>query len=190
MKWAKVEEIPSYDSNIFLKTQLVGVEAMNARNFREIKGMAYTRRKYMGGIPGSKIVKFTMGNPNRDFPFTVELVSLMEGNIRHNALESARIAANRTLEPLGRENFMLKIVPYPHQVLREHKRINVAQADRFQEGMKKAYGKPSGTAAAVKRGKTIMRAKVEENHLVEAKRALKKASDKFPVPCRIIIKKN
>ena len=163
---------------------------MNARNFREIKGMAYTRRKYMGGIPGSKIVKFTMGNPTREFPLTLELVSLMEGNIRHNALEAARIAANRTLEPLGRANFMLKIVPYPHMVLREHKRINVAQADRFQEGMKKAYGKPTGTAAAVKRGKTIMMAKVNEASIATAKRALKKASDKFPIPCRIIVKKN
>lgn len=163
---------------------------MNARNFREIKGMAYTRRKYMGGIPGSKINKFTMGNPSKNFSFTVELVSLMEGNIRHNALEAARIAANRTLEPLGRDNFMLKIVPFPHSVLREHKRINVAQADRFQEGMKKAYGKPTGTAAAIRRGNPIMLAKVEENNIDRAKTALKKASDKFPITCRIIVKRN
>ncbi|NQT08289.1 ribosomal protein L16, partial [Candidatus Bathyarchaeota archaeon] len=63
---------------------------MKARNFREIKGMAYTRRKYMRGIPGSKIVKFTMGNPNGEFSHTVELVNLKEGQIRHNALESGR----------------------------------------------------------------------------------------------------
>jgi ribosomal protein L16/L10AE len=46
---------------------------------------------------------------------------------------------------------MLKIVPYPHQIIREHKRVNVAQADRFQEGMKKAYGKPAAVAARVDR---------------------------------------
>jgi len=79
----------------------------------------------MGGIPGSKIVKFTMGNPNREFTHTIELRNLKEGQIRHNALESARIAANRTLEPLGRANFFLKIIPFPHQVLREHKRITI-----------------------------------------------------------------
>ncbi len=163
---------------------------MKARNFREIKGMPYTRRKYMGGIPGSKIVKFTMGNPARDFPYTVELVNLKDGQIRHNALESARIAANRTLEPLGRENFFLKIIPYPHQVLREHKRINVAQADRFQEGMKKAYGKPVGVAAQVKRGKPILVAKVAEENVETAKEALKRASDKFPLPCRIFVRQN
>ena len=163
---------------------------MKARNFREIKGMPYTRRKYMGGIPGSKIVKFTMGNPTGDFPYTVELVNLKDGQIRHNALEAARIAANRTLEPLGRDNFFLKIIPYPHQVLREHKRINVAQADRFQEGMKKAYGKPVGVAAQVRRGKPILVAKVAQENVEMAKRALKRASDKFPVPCRIFVRQN
>jgi large subunit ribosomal protein L10e len=144
----------------------------------------------MGGIPGSKIVKFTMGNSSKEFPFTVELINLKEGQIRHNALEAARIAANRLLEGrLGRENFFLKIIPFPHQVLREHKRINVAQADRFQEGMKKAYGKPVGTAARMHRGKPILIAKVDEKDLDIAKEALKRASDKFPVPCKILVKK-
>jgi len=163
---------------------------MKASNFRKIRGMPYTRKKYMGGIPGSKIVKFTMGNTSKDFSYTVELVNLKEANIRHNALEAARIAANRTMEPLGRDNFFLKIIPYPHLVLREHKRINVAQADRFQEGMKKAYGKPMGVAASIRRGKAIFRVKVEEGDINTAKLALKRASDKFPVPCRIIVKKN
>ncbi len=163
---------------------------MKASNFRVKKNMSYTRRKYMGGIPGSKIVKFTMGNPTREFTYTVELVNLKEGQIRHNALEAARIAANRILEPLGRENFFLKIVPFPHQVLREHKRINVAQADRFQEGMKRAYGKPVGTAARIRRGKPILIARVDEADLDAAKEALKRASDKFPVPCRIFVKQN
>jgi large subunit ribosomal protein L10e len=166
-------------------------KAMKARNFRKIQKMPYTRKKYMGGIPGSKIVKFTMGNPSADFGLTLELVNLKDGQIRHNALESARIAANRVLEgTLGRENFFLKIVPYPHRVLREHKRINVAQADRFQEGMKRAYGKPVGVAAAVRRGAPILIAKVNEADVETAKMALKRASDKFPVPCRIFIKKN
>ena len=164
---------------------------MKARNFREIKGMPYTRRKYMRGVPGSKIVKFTMGNTTKNFPITIELTNLKDGQIRHNALESARIAANRHLEGnLGRENFLLKIIPYPHQVLREHKRLNVAQADRFQEGMKKAYGKPVGTAAQIRRGKPIFITKVDEANVDIAKNALKRASDKFPVPCKILVRKN
>jgi large subunit ribosomal protein L10e len=164
---------------------------MKASNFRKIKGMSYTRRKYMGGVPGSKIVKFTMGNTSKEFPVTIELVNLKEGQIRHNALESGRIAANRLLESsLGREHFLLKIIPYPHQILREHKRINVAQADRFQEGMKKAYGKPVGIAARIRKGSPVLLAKVEENGVDIAKEALKRASDKLPLPCRIFVTKN
>ena len=164
---------------------------MKARNFRKIKGMPYTRRQYMGGIPGSKIVKFTIGTPNKEFSHTLELVNLKDGQIRHNALESARIAANRVLEGnLGRENFFLKILPYPHVVLREHKRLNVAQADRFQEGMARAYGKPVGTAARLKRGDTILIAEVDEGGVDTAREALKRASHKFPVPSRITTKQN
>lgn len=164
---------------------------MKASNFRKIKGMPYTRRKYMGGIPGSKIVKFTMGNPTGEFDYSLELMNIRAGQIRHNALESARIAANRLLElKLGLENYKLKIIPYPHQVLREHKRLNVAQADRFQEGMARAYGKPVGTAARLKRGDTILIAEVDEGGVDTAREALKRASDKFPVPSRITIKQN
>ncbi|MEE8354322.1 MAG: 50S ribosomal protein L16 [Candidatus Bathyarchaeia archaeon] len=163
---------------------------MNASNFRVKKNMSYARREYMGGIPGSKIVKFTMGNPNREFSYTVELRNRKAGQIRHNALEAARVAANRILEPLGRDNFFLKIVPFPHQVLREHKRLNVAQADRFQEGMKKAYGKAVGTAARLKMNKLILVARVDEENVDSAKIALKRASAKFPVPCRIVVTKN
>jgi len=164
---------------------------MKARNFRGITRMSYTRRKYMGGVPGSKIVKFTMGNPKEDFPVSVELVNLKEGQIRHNSLESARIAANRVLEnSLGRDNFFLKVVPYPHNVLREHKRINVAQADRFQEGMQHPYGKPVGVAARVRRGDLIIVARVSEGNVEIAKDALKRAADKFPLPCKVIVKQN
>lgn len=164
---------------------------MKASNFKFKDNMAYTRRKYMGGVPGSKIVKFTMGNTSRDFTHRVDLVNVRDVQIRHNALEASRIAANRFLEKeAGRDNFMLKIIPYPHQVIREHKRINVAQADRFQEGMKKAYGKPVAVAARIKSGKSIIVAEVDEEHVEAAKEALRRAKDKFPVPCRVIVSNN
>jgi len=168
------------------------MKGMKASNFRKKhKNMPYTRKKFMGGIPGSKIVRFTMGNTNGDFSNRVALVGLKPGQIRHNALEAGRIAANRVMEvEVGRNNYLLRVVPYPHQVLREHKRVNVAQADRFQEGMKKAYGKPVGVAARVDRGDKIMVAEVDEQHLPQAHRALKRASDKLPVPCRLFVQKN
>jgi large subunit ribosomal protein L10e len=152
--------------------------------------MPYTRREYMGGIPGSKIVRFTMGNTKTQFPYRVKMVSIKNGQILHNALEAARIAAMRHLERrLERSNFMLKIVPYPHQVIREHKRVNVAQADRFQEGMKKAYGKPFAVAARVDRRDTIFFAEVDQKNIPEAKKALEKASHKLPLPTKLLIEK-
>ena len=160
---------------------------LNASNFKYKKNMSYTRRKYMGGVPGSKIVKFTMGNTSREYTHRVELINLKDVQIRHNALESARIAANRIMEKyVGRDDFMLKIVPFPHHVIREHKRVNVAQADRFQEGMKKAYGKPSVTAARVDKNSPIIIAEVDEQNVEYAKEALKRAGAKFPVPTKII----
>lgn len=164
---------------------------MNARNFRNPDRMAYTRRKFMGGIPGSKIVKFTMGNTSKKFPFRVELINLEHCQIRHNSLESARIAANRQLElKLGTNLYSMKVVPFPHIVLREHKRINVAQADRFQEGMKRPYGKPTGTAARVKRGEPLIVIEVEAEGVAVAKEALERAMDKFPMQSRIFVKEN
>ena len=161
---------------------------MKAADFQYKKNMASTRRKYMGGIPGSKIVKFTMGNTGKDYTHRVELVNIKDVQIRHNALESARIAANRVMEKyVGREDFMLKIIPYPHQIIREHKRVNVAQADRFQEGMKKAYGKPSAVAARIKSMQPIIIAEVNENNVDYAKTALKRAAAKFPSSTRIVV---
>ena len=152
--------------------------------------MSYTRKEYMGGIPGSKIVRFTMGNTSKRFSHRVKLVTTKSGQILHNAFEAGRIAALRHLERrLERKNFMLKIIPYPHQVVREHKRINVAQADRFQEGMKKAYGKPAAMAARVKRRDIIFIAEVEKSNIDEAKKALEKASHKLPMPMKILIER-
>ena len=164
---------------------------MKPSNYREKNAMAYTRKEYIGGIPGSKIVKFTMGNTSRDFTHTVKIIATKAGQIRHNALEAARVAALRHLEGrLELRNFLLKIVPYPHQVLREHKRINVAQADRFQEGMKKAYGKPIGVAARLKNRATVIFTKVDALNLEAAKEALRKASNKLPIPMKMIIEVN
>jgi large subunit ribosomal protein L10e len=164
---------------------------MKAADFKYKKNMSFTRRKYMGGIPGSKIVKFTMGNTSREFTHKVELVNIKDVQIRHNALESARIAANRIMEKyVSRDNFMLKIIPYPHHIIREHKRVNVAQADRFQEGMKKAYGKPAMVAARIKSMQPIIVAEVDKAEVEYAKTALKRAAAKFPSPCRIVVSEN
>ena len=56
--------------------------------------------------------------------------------------------------------------------------------------MKKAYGKAVGTAARINRGDILFVAEIEERHINSAQKALKRAADKFPIPCRIFIHKN
>ena len=166
------------------------VKKMKTSTVTNKNQMSYTRKEYMGGIPGSKIVRFTMGNTQRQFPYRIKLITRKSGQILHNALEAARIAALRHLEGrLERKNFKLKIVPYPHQVVREHKRVNVAQADRFQEGMKKAYGKPAAVAARIDRRDDVFIAEVEKDNVDTAKKALEKARNKLPLPMKVQVER-
>ncbi len=161
------------------------------RMYHNIDGPAYTRREYMGGVPNPKIVHFEMGNVEAkdSFPVEVSLIADEDCQIRHNALESARIIANKYLGRVGGANYFLWIRVYPHHVLREHKMATGAGADRISSGMSKAFGKPVGTAARVRRGQVIMSARVHPHNVEAAKRALKEASYKLPMPARIIITK-
>ncbi|MCK4476695.1 MAG: 50S ribosomal protein L16 [Methanophagales archaeon] len=161
-----------------------------ARKYTKITGHAYVRRKYMGGVPGSKIVLFDMGNLSKDFPVSLSLVAKEACQIRHNALEAARIFANRYLiKNVGRNNFHLKIRLYPHHVLRENKIASGAGADRVSSGMRHAFGKAVGTAARVKPGQGILSVGIEGQNFEDAKEALRRASYKLPTPCRVVIDK-
>src|SRR5690554_5194762 len=93
-----------------------------AKMYRNLAKKAYTRREYMGGVPGSKIVLFDMGNLTEDFPVELSIVVDEACQIRHTALEAARSGINRRLQKeVGRGNYHLKIRPFPHHVLRENK---------------------------------------------------------------------
>jgi len=162
---------------------------VKARNYREVKGQSYTRKEYAKSSPPSKITKFTMGDTKTKFPIEAKLVSLETVQIRHNALEAARIASNRYLSTKLGENYFLRIMPYPHTILRENKMIFGAHADRLQDGMRRAFGKPIGTAARVKINQPIIVIGVNEDSIETAKQALKHSKVKLPMPCRITIEK-
>lgn len=162
---------------------------MRAHNYREVKGQPYTRKKFVKGFPPPKITKFTMGDTKSEFEYEVKLIALKEVQIRHNALEAARIAANRHLSEKLSEDYCLRVLPYPHMILRENKMIFGAHADRLQDGMKRSFGKPIGTAARVKDNQTIITVNVNEDGIETAKKALKRGSAKLPTPCRITTEK-
>jgi len=162
---------------------------MRAKNYREVKGRPYTRKEYIRGSPPPKITKFTMGDTKATFPFQASLIAGEEAQIRHNALEAARVASNRVLLNKLGNAYVLRVLTYPHTILRENKMIFGAHADRLQDGMRKAFGKPVGAAARVKIGQPIIEVGVNENAIEVAKEALKLGQDKLPIPCRIVIEK-
>jgi len=162
---------------------------VHARNYREVKGQPYVRKEYIKGFPQPKISKFTMGDPNAEFAYEARLIALERAQIRHNALEAARVAANRLLMDKLSNNYFMQVYPYPHVVLRENKMIFGAHADRLQDGMRRAFGKPIGTAARVSPNQTIIAVRINGEGVEVAKEALRRASAKLPIPCRIVIEK-
>ena len=135
----------------------------------------------MGGIPASRITQFVHGNKQAEFPVQLSLVANEKCQVRHNALESARITVNRAMEKkLGTANYRLRILVYPHVVLRENKQATGAGADRVSQGMRSAYGKNVSTAALVKVNQTIITIETFEQHIEFAKSALRKAGIKIP----------
>jgi len=107
--------------------------------------------------------------------------------IRSNALEAARVAASKKVSLVGEENFYLRVVTFSHSVLRENKLIATAGADRLQEGMRKAFGKPIGVAARVKNGSVVIDISVKAENLEKAKEAMWAASTKLPMKTKVVI---
>lgn len=162
---------------------------MRARNYRRVKGKSYTRKKYIRGFPPPKITKFTMGNAKGKFEYQASLIAEKEAQVRHNALEAARVAVNRVLLGKLGENYFMRVVPYPHTILRENKMIFGAHADRLQDGMKRAFGKPIGTAARVKPNQPVIIVGMNEDGIEVAKEALQRGGSKLPITCRIVVER-
>ncbi|MCL2134472.1 MAG: 50S ribosomal protein L16 [Candidatus Bathyarchaeota archaeon] len=163
---------------------------MHARNFRHVKNRAYTRKDYARGFPPPKIVKFSMGNTKGDFDFEIQLLSTKRVQIRHSALEAARVATNRILMEKLVNEYLLLIHPYPHIILRENKMIFGAHADRLQQGMRRSFGTAVGTAAKVEVDQPLITVKVKASAAETAKIALKRGSAKLPIHCKMVVTKS
>ncbi len=154
---------------------------MHGANYRIGNGQPYTRKKYIKGKPQIKIAKFS-GGQRADYDYCVQLCSSEKVQIRHMAIESARLSANKAIETVtGETGYFSTLRIYPHILLRENKMIATAGADRLQEGMRGAFGKAVSLAARVNRGQCIMEVHVKKEHLEVAKKALHGASVKLPM---------
>ncbi len=155
---------------------------MKGVNYREIRGMPYVRREYIAGKPQNKIARFASGQPKNKYDYLLELVVTERIQIRHNSLEAARLAANKTMAQAGDMSFFSRLRVFPHVILRENKMIATAGGDRLQEGMRRAFGKATGLAARVEIGKSIFEAYVTAENLELAKKAFRVASSKVGCP--------
>ena len=147
----------------------------------------YTRRSkvkalaYIKTVPPSKVVRYDMGDSKRAFDYEVVLIAKENGQIRHNALESARQVVNRRLQnDLGQKSYYLKLLLYPHHVLRENKMLSGAHADRLQTGMAHSFGRTVGLAVQAKQGKKLFSVKVLSTGIEQAKKALRLAYPRMP----------
>lgn len=147
--------------------------------------MAFTSKVFAPGAPNVKVARFTTGKSRPDYPYIIKLISEGRVQIRHNALEAARVACNKKLTPVGEDNYYLRVVVFPHIILRENKMIATAGADRLQEGMRKAFGKPIGLAARVDFGSVILELSVKAENLEVGKEAMHAARAKLPMKTHV-----
>lgn len=160
-----------------------------ARMWRRLE-RPYTRIEYIDGAPGTRLKMFDMGNLQAEFPVMLTLVAKDAVQIRDNALEAARVMANKYLTKMvGSNNYRLKVRIYPHHILREHKMAVGAGADRVSQGMRAAYGRPVGRAAQVRPGTKIMSIWIKPEHFEFAKEAFRRASMKLPTDTKIEVEK-
>lgn len=148
----------------------------------------FTKLNYVrGGFPQMKIIKFDMGTVNKTYDAVVKLNVCRSMNIRHNALESARLISNRYLEKTLGKNFHLRLKVYPFHVLRENPLASGAGADRMSTGMKMSYGKSISCAARMKEGQTVLELRVDKANVKIGKEALSLSAKKLPCSCKVVV---
>lgn len=165
-----------------------------ANAYRQLE-RPYTRtskfraKSFIRAVPQRKVVRYCMGDLKRhDFPYRLYLRANDDLQIRHNAIESARMTSNRLLEKvIGKTGYKMIIRIFPHHILRENPLASGAGADRMSTGMKMSFGKPIGSAARVRVGQILFEIQTEKAHIETAKKALTRAKNKFPCSCTIEI---
>lgn len=155
-----------------------------ARCYRYCKNKPYPKSRFCRGVPDPKIRIYDAGRKKADcdeFPAVIQLVSDEYEQISSEALEAARITANKYMTKFcGKDNFHLRVHVHPFHVLRINKMLSCAGADRLQTGMRGAFGKPNGVVARVNIGQILMSIRVKDDRVEKACEALRRAKYKFP----------
>jgi len=155
-----------------------------ARCYRYCKNKPYPKSRFCRGVPDPKIRIYDLGRKKAtvdEFPCCVHLISKEHEQLSSEALEAARICANKYLVKMcGKDGFHMRVRCHPFHVIRINKMLSCAGADRLQTGMRGAYGKPMGVAARVRFGQILMSVRVKDQHRAAVCEALRRAKFKFP----------
>lgn len=164
-----------------------------ARCYRYCKNKPFPKSRYNRGVPDAKIRIYDLGRKRAstdEFPLCIHLVSNELEQLSSEALEAARICANKYITKVsGRESFHMRIRVHPFHVLRINKMLSCAGADRLQQGMRGAWGKPQGLAARVDIGQILISVRTKDSNKDVVIEALRRSRYKFPGQQKIIISK-
>jgi large subunit ribosomal protein L10e len=146
------------------------------------------KKGYVRGVPQIKLHQFNMGTMEGDYDTTLYMIAKHAVQLREQSIEAGRIVAQNFLEKkIGLENYSLKILVYPHQILREKPIATGAGADRYSQGMAAAFGQTVGSAVQTRVGQKLVVMKTKKVYVETAKQALRKMSLKISIPVRILV---
>ncbi len=147
----------------------------------------FKAKSFVRMTPHIKITRFDMGEPQKEYEYTLALIPKASIQIRQEAIESARMTSLRHLElNLGKTGYHFQIKTFPFHILRENPLASGAGADRMSTGMQKSFGKPIGVSAQVRTDKNLFEISVDKENIPVAKEALHKALTKMP--CSFFVK--
>jgi len=159
--------------------------------YRQTKGKAFIKSRYNRGVPDAKIRIFDLGNkrtPVDQFPLVIHLVSMEKEQIASEALEAARITANRYFTKMcGKDGYHLRLRVHPYHVNRINKMLSCAGADRLQTGMRNAYGKAMGLCTRVKIGQVIASVRTKDEFKKDCIEGMRRTAFRFPGKQKIIV---
>ncbi len=157
-----------------------------ARTMRKPNSQAWARyslrkprKNYVRALPHTSLLVFKMGVASAAYDTIIDLNTEVPIQLRSNAIESARLAANKHLEGTIPNLYHLAVRIYPHNVIREKRMATGAGADRISQGMTLAFGKPVSIAARMRPGQPVFTVRTTKEHIKVAQEAMRRAASKL-----------
>ncbi len=149
------------------------------------------RKNFLGGVPGVRTREFTIGDQTKEFNTQFDVVAKASLQIRDQALEAMRQKLVKKLTDVcGKDNYVLKLRLYPHQIVREHKAATGAGADRVSKGMKHAYGKNTMRGLQIRKNQLFLSVVVDKSFSSKVREILDSIRHKVFLPYEIVEKEH